>query len=159
MVTAVVSGSITDAGTADNTVDSYMITDPSGTDVTGNFTNVTTGNGTLKVNPRKVTLHSQSMEKEYDGTALTAPAVTTSDPAFVAGEVTNIKATGSQTSVGSSTNTISYTGTDKFKAANYDIKLDEGTLTVDKSSKKITVTAKSAEKTYDGTALTNNKYE
>lgn len=158
-VTAVVSGSITDAGTADNTVDSYTITDPSGNVVTGNFTKVTKVNGTLKVNPRKVTLHSQSKEKEYDGTALTAPAVTASDPAFVDGEVTDIKATGSQTKVGSSTNTISYTGTDKFKASNYNLTLDEGTLTVSKNAVKIKVTAESAEKTYDGTALTNSNYK
>ena len=158
-VKAVVSGSITDAGTADNTVDSYTITDPSGNVVTDIFTNVTKEKGTLKVNPRKVTLHSQSKEKEYDGTALTAPAVTTSDPAFVDGEVTDIKATGSQTKVGSSTNTISYTGTDKFKASNYNITLDEGTLTVSKNAVKIKVTAESAEKTYDGTALTNSNYK
>lgn len=158
-VTAVVSGTITDAGTAYNIVDSYTIKDPSGKDVTRNFTNVTTVKGTLTVKRREVTLHSESKEKEYDGTALTAPAVTTSDPAFVDGEVTDIKAIGTITDVGSVTNTISYTGTEKFKAANYDIKLDEGKLTVSKSSKKITVTAESAEKTYDGTALTNNKYE
>ncbi len=158
-VTAVVSGTITDAGTADNIVESYTIKDPSENDVTGNFTTVTKVNGTLKVNPREVTLHSQSANKEYDGTALTAPEVTTSDPAFVDGEVTDIKATGSQTKVGSATNTISYTKTDKFKAVNYKITLDEGKLTVRKNSAKITVTAESAEKTYDGTALTNSEYK
>jgi uncharacterized repeat protein (TIGR01451 family) len=158
-VTAVVSGTITDAGTEENTVDSYTIKDPSGTDVTGNFKNVAKVNGTLTVKRREVTLHSESKSKEYDGTALTASAVTTSDPAFVDGEVTDIKATGTITDVGFVTNTISYTGTDKFKAANYDITLDEGKLTVDKNSKKITITAESDSKTYDGTALTNSTYK
>ena len=159
-VTAVVSGTITDAGTKtkDNIVESYTIKDPSGEDVTGNFTKVTTEKGTLKVNPRRVTLSSQSKSKEYDGTALTAPEVTISGDGFVAGEVgqDSIKATGSITKVGSVANTIAYTTTSAFKESNYNITKKEGTLTIRKNATLITVKSADDSKTYDGTPLTNH---
>lgn len=161
VVTAVVSGSITDAGTADNTVDSYTITDPSGTDVTGNFTNVTKGNGTLKVNPRKVTLTSATDSKIYDGTPLTNDKVTVTGDGFVDGEIEedSIKATGSRIEKGTSKNPISYnTVKDKFKEKNYVIIEDIGTLTVYAKGTELVVTAPSGSWKYDGTAhSTENK--
>lgn len=160
-VKAVVSGSITDAGTADNTVDSYTITDPSGTDVTGNFTNVTKGNGTLKVNPRKVTLTSATDSKIYDGTPLTNDKVTVTGDGFVDGEIEedSIKATGSRIEKGTSKNPISYnTVKDKFKEKNYVIIEDIGTLTVYAKGTELVVTAPSGSWKYDGTAhSTENK--
>jgi uncharacterized repeat protein (TIGR01451 family)/uncharacterized repeat protein (TIGR02543 family) len=158
-VTAVVKGTITDAGTADNIVDSYTITDPSGNDVTGNFTNVTTVKGTLTVNPRQVTLSSQTKSKEYDGTALTAPEVMISGDGFVDGEVDadSIKATGSITKVGSAANTIAYTTTGAFQKSNYNITKNEGMLTITQNATPITVTSAGDTKTYDGTPLTNHK--
>ncbi len=157
-VTAVVSGSITDAGTADNIVDSYTIKDPSGIDVTGNFTNVKRVKGTLTVKPRQVTLSSQTKSKEYDGTALTAPEVTISGDGFVAGEVEqdSIKATGSITKVGSAANTIAYTTTGAFQEKNYNIEKNEGTLTITQNATPITVKSADGSKTYDGTPLTND---
>ncbi|MEE0079772.1 MAG: InlB B-repeat-containing protein, partial [Holdemanella sp.] len=54
---------------------------------------------TYKINPRKVTLKSTTASKPYDGTALTKPDVTVSGDGFVEGEVSDIKATGSVTTV------------------------------------------------------------
>ena len=160
-VTAVVSGSITDAGTANNTVDSYTITDPSGNVVTDSFTNVTKEKGTLKVNPRKVTLTSATDSKIYDGTPLTNDKVTVTGDGFVDGEIEeeSIKATGSQLEKGISQNPISYnTVKDKFKEKNYKIEEIIGTLTVYPKGTELVVTAPSGSWKYDGTAhSTENK--
>ncbi|MSS14163.1 DUF7507 domain-containing protein [Porcincola intestinalis] len=160
-VTAVVSGTITDAGTADNTVDSYTIKDLSGTDVTGNFTNVIKENGTLKVNPRQVTLTSATDSKIYDGTPLTNDKVTVTGDGFVDGEIEegSIKATGSQLEKGTSENPIAYnTVKDKFKEKNYEIEEIIGTLTVYPKGTELVVTAPSGSWKYDGTVhSTENK--
>ena len=91
------------------------------TDVTnaGTVTITVTGKGnytgkfevTYKILPRKVTLKSETASKPYDGTALTKPDVKVSGDGFVEGEVSDIKATGSVTTVseGKVTNTITFT--------------------------------------------------
>ena len=53
-VSATVSGSQTDAGSSANTIDSYTIYNADGSDVTGQFKNVTLQSGTLTVNPLPV---------------------------------------------------------------------------------------------------------
>ncbi len=50
-VSATVSGSQTDAGSSDNTIDSYTIYDADGNDVTDQFPEVTLQSGTLTVDP------------------------------------------------------------------------------------------------------------
>lgn len=115
---------------------------------------------TLTVNPRSVTITSGSASKTYDGTALTKPEVTVTGDGFVDGEATAI-ATGSQTEVGSSDNTIEIIKKDGFDENNYAIELKEGTLTVEKRpyrpnpsiTDKITVeiTGNSDSVVYDGT--------
>ena len=153
-----VSGTITDAGTANNVVQNVVIRDASGNDVTNQFKTITKNNGTLTVTKRSVTLTSESMSREYDGTALTAPNVTITGDGFVTGEVTDLTATGTITNVGSVANTISYTKGTDFKAGNYDIKKSEGTLTITANTAVIKVTAGSSSKKYDGTPLTKNEY-
>ena len=99
-----------------------------------NFSNVEfmIVDGTLEIAKRTVTLTSESGEKPYDGTALTKPEVTVSGDGFVEGEATNIKATGSVTTVaeGEVTNTITYTEGANFKADNYTITKNEGKLKI-----------------------------
>ncbi len=115
---------------------------------------------TLKVTPRPVTLTSETASKPYDGTPLTKPEVTVTGDGFVDGEATAI-ATGSQTEVGSSDNTIEIIKKDGFDENNYAIELKVGTLTVEKRpyrpnpsiTDKITVeiTGNSDSVVYDGT--------
>ena len=112
------------------------------TDVTnaGTVTITVTGKGnytgkfevTYKINPREVTLKSETASKPYDGTALTKPAVTVSGDGFVKGEVSDIKATGSVTTVseGEVTNTITFTKGKDYKVGNYTIVKDEGKLSI-----------------------------
>ena len=87
---------------------------------------------TYKINPRKVTLKSETASKPYDGTALTKPAVKVSGDGFVEGEVSDIKATGSVTTVseGEVINTITFTKENNYKDGNYKIEKDEGKLSI-----------------------------
>ena len=112
------------------------------TDVTnaGTVTITVTGKGnytgkfevTYKILPRKVTLKSETASKPYDGTALTKPDVKVSGDGFVEGEVSDIKATGSVTTVseGKVTNTITFTKKTDYKDGNYTIDKDEGKLSI-----------------------------
>lgn len=117
-----------------------------GESVVGTYNNLyivtKTVDGKLTINKRSVTLTSASDSKVYDGTPLTKPEVTVTGDGFVGGEVTDIRATGSVTNVseGEVTNTIEYTTTDNFKADNYNIYKNEGTLTITEASAPTPVT-------------------
>ena len=153
-VTATVTGSLTNVGTAGNTIDkdTIKISDTSGKDVTANYTNISTVSGTLTVTPRPLTITTDGAEKEYDGTPLTNSSYTTDG--LVSGETVTVTVTGSQTKVGSSENSFTEDwGT--TNSNNYEITRTPGTLTVTKRTAEVTLTAASAEKIYDGTALTN----
>ena len=120
-----------------------------------NFSKVTfvVTDGYVKINPRAVTLTSETAGKTYDGTALEKPVVTVGGDGFVEGQVKEIKATGSVTNAGSVANTITFTpNKETFKEGNYAITKTEGTLTIAKRS--VLITSQSATKTYDGSALT-----
>ncbi|MBP5463359.1 MAG: DUF11 domain-containing protein, partial [Lachnospiraceae bacterium] len=116
----------------------------------GNYNSVSTNFGTLSIEKRSVTLTSASAEKEYDGTALTSPEVTVGGDEFVAGEVTDIKATGSVTTVGVVTNTVTFTEGADFKVENYEIIENLGTLTITASTKALEITSSTKSWTYDG---------
>ena len=110
-----------------------VVKDADGNDVTKQF-NVKTKVGKLSITKRAVTMTSKSASKAYDGTALTKHEVTVTGDGFVKGEVNDIKATGSITTVGKVTNTITYTPSDKFKEKNYTITKHEGELSVTEKS-------------------------
>ena len=100
----------------------------------------------LTISPRQVKLTSEGGTKPYDGTALTKPAVTVSGDGFVKDEVSDIKATGSVTTVseGEVTNTITFTKENNYKDGNYKIVKDEGKLSITAKAvtdKDMTVTA------------------
>ena len=125
------------------------------TNISDNFSKVTfvVTDGYVKINPRAVTLTSETAGKTYDGTALVKPVVTVGGDGFVEGQVKEIKATGSVTNAGSVANTITFTpNKETFKEGNYAITKTEGTLTIAKRS--VLITSQSATKTYDGSALT-----
>ncbi|MCI6087455.1 MAG: DUF11 domain-containing protein, partial [Absicoccus porci] len=153
------SGSITDFGEINNVIQTVVIKDSDGKDVTDQFANIVQKNGILTITKRHVTLISESASKAYDGKELTKPDVTVGGDGFVEGEVSDIKAIGSITEVGNIANTITYTTHDGFKESNYEITKNEGTLTITPNTDKITVTAKSNEKTYDGKALSQDGYK
>ena len=116
--------------------------------------------GTLTINKRSVTLTSASDSKVYDGTPLTKPEVTVTGDGFVDGEVTDITAIGSVTNVseGEVTNTIEYTTTDNFKADNYTITEELGTLTITPLDVTVTIKGNTGTYEYDGTEKTVEGY-
>lgn len=117
----------------------------------GNY-NIEYKPGTLTITKRDVTLTSETANKVYDGTPLTKPEVTVTGDGFVTGEVTDIKATGTITDVGTVTNTITFAKGEKFKDSNYAITKTEGTLEVTPITDKVTVTITGNTKTvrYNG---------
>ena len=125
------TGSVTNAGSVANTI---TFTPNKETFKDGNYA-ITKTEGTLTIAKRSVLITSQSATKTYDGSALTRPAVTITGDGFVPGELAKAEATGSITYVGSTPNTIQYTTTGAFNAANYSIALSVGTLTVTEKPK------------------------
>ena len=136
--------------------------------VNKNFANVTfevVEDGSVTVTPREVTLTSATDEKPYDGTPLTKPEVAgwqqAGDTGFVTGEVSNVRATGSVTTVaeGEVTNTIGYDTNANFKKGNYSITKKEGKLSITSLSAEdgLTIKPKNAEYTYDADSHTAGK--
>ena len=150
--TATASGSQTEAGESLNNVSSYTILDAEAADVTANFTGVTTVAGNLLIKPAPLTITTDSASKVYDGTALTAAATISGLASADEGKIT-VTATGSQTAVGTSDNTYSIDW-GMANAGNYLLNKSIGTLTVTVNDTAILFTAASAEKVYDGEALT-----
>ena len=88
----------------------------------------------IRITPRPVTLASKSAAKVYDGTPLTAHEVVVGGDGFVGDEGAAYAFAGSQTVVGTSENAFTYTLNEKTAAGNYDITVENGSLTVTKAS-------------------------
>ena len=152
-LTAEIVGSVTDAGYAKASIKSFAITNVAGGDVTDQFANVATGEATLVVTPRPVTVASADATKVYDGTELVKHEAKVSDGELVEGEEFDYEFFGTQTDAGVSDNTFAVKpGNDATKLENYEITYDRGALTV--APAPYSVTTESATKVYDGTALT-----
>ena len=130
-----------------------------------NFSNVKfeiAEDGQLVINPRAVTLTSETDSKDYDGTPLTRPNVKV-EGNFVDGEVTKVEAIGSVTYVsdGEVTNTIVITEGENFKESNYAITMHEGKLSITEVNAEVTVTIKGKKDTatYDGDPHSVEGYE
>ena len=150
VLTVVVEGTVTDVdeGTVANKITSWTIMNGN-EDVAAAYA-VNAKDGELKINARKVTLTSESATKPYDGIELTKPVVAVTEDGFVAGEVSDIKATGAITTVGKVTNTITFTANDSYKASNYAITMVEGELEITTSAKALTVVSGDTEYMYNG---------
>ena len=96
----------------------------------GNYTGSVTRE--YEITKRSVKLTSETDEKEFDGMPLTSPVVTIEGDGFVDVEVSDVKAIGTVTSVEESpvVNKITYVTHETFKYDNYNIELNEGTLTI-----------------------------
>lgn len=136
------------------------VVDADGNDVTSEFA-VTPQNGTLTIAKRDVTISSETDSKVYDGSALTAPEVTSEDAVFNS-EVSDLKATGTVTNVseGEVTNTIEYTPSAKFDINNYNLTKNEGKLSITPVTDAVvvTITENGATYTYDATEKTVEGY-
>ena len=159
-VTAAASGSQTDAGSSANVVDDdYVIRNAEGEDKTSYFTAVKRVDGVLTVDPKAVTVTTGSASKIYDGTALTNTEATIDG--LVGGESVTLTAVGTITEIGTTQNNYTIIW-DNAKESNYTITENLGMLSVTAPEEPETyddpviLTAASASKTYDGTALTDS---
>ncbi|MCR5671105.1 MAG: hypothetical protein K6G10_08880 [Butyrivibrio sp.] len=140
----------------------YVIRDANGEDKTANFTNVTTEAGTLVINPLDITLKTGDATKPYDGTALTNTLQTTLTGLIDAeADKVTYTTTGSVTEYNADDTTRFHNNTavidwGNVNSTNYTLHEDFGTLTITRSDAKITLTAGSKTKVYDGTPLEFN---
>ncbi len=139
-LSATFTGTITNAGTVNNTYHSVKITDENGEDVTENYSILKNKEGTLTVHRRKIAIESGSATKQYDGTPLTKHSFVipkNSPNSKVSGHTIEAIFSGEQIDVGESPNTFDE-GSVKIKdsdgndvTANYEIvEMICGTLTV-----------------------------
>ena len=130
-LTAVVKGSQTNVGGSYAEVDSYVIENAAGEDVTDQFANVSCGMATLSVAQRPVTITSADATQVYNGAELTAhEATVTAGEGIVEGETLEYEFFGSQIPVGSSQNTFVARSGEGTDVDNYDISYVYGTLMV-----------------------------
>ncbi len=142
----------------------YTVAYKRGDDATDDFTNAgtitvtITGQGnyagsvtkTYKVTPAPLKVSTPDATKVYDGTALTAAATSANISGLVAGETATVKATGSITEVGSTTNTYSGIEWGSAKESNYYVQSQsEGTLKVLAQS----IDPADPDKRYDGATV------
>ena len=156
---------ITNVGTEPNviaTVDGTAVTTGKEKAV-GNYL-VTTVDGTLTINPKKVTITAEGASKEYDGTALTESGFNSkrSGKAITHEFTVAMTEDSTITNVGTQPNVIATvdgvaveTGTEKT-IGNYLVTTADGTLTI--NPKKVTITAATHEWPYDGTAHTDGTF-
>ena len=160
ILTATVVGSVTDVETLATANEVENVSIMNGTTDVHYAYNVTVKNGELKINPRAVTLTSGGGEKVYDGQPLTNSTVTVSGNGFAEGEGAAYNVTGSQTKVGSSENTFTYTLNENTKASNYTIESKFGELKVTPVTDEVVVTiiGKTDSVTYNGAAQSVTGY-
>ena len=120
----------------------------------GNYTGEFTK--TYKITPREYTVTTDSAEKPYDGTALTAGGKI---EGIVDGEVVVVHTTGSQTDVGSTSNTYELEWK-KASSKNYKLKEDSiGTLTVTEQTIDPGEDPEKPNPNYDGVTVNNPSIE
>ena len=150
----------TDAGVYETVITGTPIVKLGDNDVTDRVV-VKTQKGQLTISKRDVTLTSASDEKVYDRTPLTNHSVTPSVDGFAKDEGATYDFTGSQTDVGESDNSFTYTLNRNTNPDNYNIKVVSGKLKVTPFTDEVTVTITehSNTTTYDGSEKSVNGYD
>lgn len=128
---ATTKGSVTNVGSAVAEIDTYVIKNADGKDVTDQFGNVSTGFATLLVTKRPVTVVSEDASKVYDGTPLTKHEAGVTGGSMVDGESFVYEFTGTQTVAGESANSFIISAGDGTNLDNYEITKQDGTLKVE----------------------------
>lgn len=153
----VMNSSITEPGTIDNqmTVNVYDASNHNVNDIY----NIVIDVGTLTVLERMISVRTTSASKIYDGTPLTCDGYLLVQNELLTNHRIEYVMNSSITNPGTQTNSISltiYDESDKIVTDLYQIEYDLGELTI--ISREFTVSTESAEKVYDGEALTNSNY-
>ena len=138
-LTAVATGK--DADTYETKITGTAKVTKDGVDVTDKVI-VNKINGKLTISKRDVTLTSGSASRVYNKEALTNKEVTVSGDGFAKDEGATYTVTGSQTEVGESDNTFTYTLKEGTLASNYNITKKEGKLSITPVTDEVTVRIK-----------------
>ena len=155
----VITGSQTEVGVSENTIESCRVYTSFGLEVTEYF-QIETVNGKLEVGEadkpaNKLVIRTDDASKKFDGTPLTNKNWELVEGELKEGHYLDISVDGSRTDIGCEDNTLKIVVRDsngKDVTDEYtSIKKEPGTLTVEKID--ITVTAGSAQKKYNGIAL------
>lgn len=153
------SGILSEMGTLDSNVDTFIIYDNNGIDVTDEF-EITFNSGTLTMYGYNLTLTTGDAEKIYNGLPLQNTSYTLTEDNLAPGHsVLAVVVNGSQTNVGSSSNVASIVIIDELGNVvtnQYTISYDFGTLTV--LHRTIEITSGSKTKIFDYTPLTDDSY-
>jgi len=155
---ATVTGSRTAAGIGKSRITSFTLYDAGGNDVTGLYS-IAFEEGMLQVYLREISVFTGSANKVYDGSPLTCPDIAKSGELLTGHTLTAFAAVGTITDVGKVYNAFELRildGNGQDVTEYYKVNKSEGTLTV--TPKELTVTAASAEKAYDGSALADPNY-
>ena len=155
------TASQTNVGTAQMNLDASKFS-YSDVNVTATFT--IAADGYMKVNPAKVTITAESANKAYDGTALTQPEFKveglaegdTHEFAVVMTADSTITNKGTQPNVIATVDDVTVAAGEETAVGNYLVTTVDGTLKI--TPKAVTITAKDANKVYDGTALTQPEF-
>ncbi len=143
-----------------NVTGSAVVKDEEGNDVSDQFV-VNPQSSELTIAKRTVILTSASDSRRYNGKPLTNGKVTVGGDRFADGEGAEYVVTGSQTLAGSSPNRFTYKLNEGTLADNYDIRTEEGTLSVTNRDVKYEIEAIAASDSvvYDGTEKTVSGFE
>ena len=163
VLTAVVSGSITDVGREANVVGEVTISDAEGNDMSANY-NVNKVDGVLRITPRPLTVTAASQRRIYDATPLVNNGYTLStgeNVGLVQGHTVTVEIVGTITNVGTVANAIVQVdildAEGEDMGANYRVVYVSGVLEITK--RPIRIATMGSEKVYDGTELTNTLYD
>ncbi|MDB1807357.1 MBG domain-containing protein, partial [Eggerthella lenta] len=144
--------SITDVGTRANTIESYVIKDSAGNDVTSDYTNVSLKPGTLKVTPAAVKVTAVDGSKEFGAEEpplsyrVNGHAVSGETEAFDGSVEREPGERVGTYAIGQGSLKLADNGA--FKASNYELKFVEGEFEI-YSSDKMQLTANGYEGVYD----------
>ena len=149
----------TNFGTYDTVITGTATVTKDGVDVTDKVI-VNVNKGTLTISKRDVTLTSGSASRVYNKEALTNGEVTVSGDGFAKNEGATYTVTGSQTEVGESKNTFTYTLKEGTLASNYNITKKEGKLSITPVTDEVTVRINGNKDTatYNGTEQSVSGY-
>ena len=149
----------TNFGTYDTVITGTATVTKGGVDVTDKVI-VNKINGKLTISKRDVTLTSGSASRVYNKEALTNKEVTVSGDGFAKNEGATYTVTGSQTEVGESDNTFTYTLKEGTLASNYNITKKEGKLSITPVTDEVTVRINGNKDTatYNGTEQSVSGY-
>ncbi len=154
-VVPVITGSITNVGTEVNEVESYKIF--KGTeDVTGQFSNVTTGNGTLEITPKEVIVTADNKTKVFGAVD---PTLTATISGLVEGEAETLITYSLSRAAGETIGNYAITPTGAALQGNYSVSYVPGNLEITAYTGAIKITAKDGTWEYDGDPHSKNEFE